>query len=95
MPTQIDADSQEGFLATEGTENTEGRKRIRHRLTLIHTAGRELLAENGGQTMEDGRQKRRLKIKILSPDFLVQCPWGRASRGHKFGPLDFFALLLS
>jgi len=55
------------------TENTEGRKRIRHGFTLIHTAGRELLAENGGQTMEDGRQKRRLKIKSLSPDLLAQC----------------------
>ncbi|MCJ7675802.1 MAG: hypothetical protein MUO33_11715 [Sedimentisphaerales bacterium] len=40
--------------------------------TLIYTAGRELLAENGGQTMEDGRLKRRLKIKSLSPDFLAQ-----------------------
>jgi len=34
--------------------------------------GKELMAEDGGQTMEDGRQKRRLKIKSLSPDFLAQ-----------------------
>ena len=34
--TQIYADSHEAVLATEGTENTEGRKRIRHGFALIH-----------------------------------------------------------
>jgi len=39
---------------------------------LSEWAGRELLAEDGGQTMEDGRQKQRGKSKSLSPDFLAQ-----------------------
>jgi hypothetical protein len=56
-----------------GHREDRDRIEVRHRFTLIYTAGRELLAENGRQTMEDGRQKRRLKIESLSPDFLAQC----------------------
>jgi len=61
-----------GFGHREHREH-KGRIEVRHRFTLIHTAGRELLPEDGGQTMEDGRQKRRLKIKSLSPDFPTEC----------------------